>query len=217
MELTNMHLELASDERSYALVDFLVKYFYADETITKSLGIEFDATMKKILLQRYSQNLSLLLVCDVTDEIIGCRTIILKRQTSALDPVRNSSTVDVDEKIKIAVRFLSHKDTDMDVCRYFNVNEYVQFINLCVRNDYRRQGLATKLMESALQFLKQIGPGALCIKGEATSNHSQRIYEKFGFICLHVMNYEDYTENGKVVLMNTGENKSCRIYVKQLK
>ncbi|KAL4217965.1 hypothetical protein ACF0H5_022703 [Mactra antiquata] len=215
LDLEDMHIELASDERSDDLVEFLATHFFGDEPITKSLGIEIDEMGRNMLKQRYAQNLSLLLICDKTNEVIGCRTIIMKSQTSSVDGVRNSP-VDLGQRIMTAMRFLSQKDAEMDIFEYYNVNCFAHFINLGVRNDFRKKGLATKLMGAALQFLKQIGLDNPCIKVECSSRYSQRICEKFGFTLLHSLLYDEYLENGKVAISNTGDDKCCNVYVKQL-
>jgi hypothetical protein len=46
----------------------------------------------------------------------------------------------------------------------------------------------------------------VCIKGEGTSNYSQRIFEKFDFEAIHTMKYDEYKIDGEIVFKNTGDN-----------
>jgi hypothetical protein len=57
----------------------------------------------------------------------------------------------------------------------------------------------------------------VCIKGEGTSNYSQRIFEKFDFEAIHTMKYDEYKIDGEIVFKNTGDNESTKCYVKQNK
>lgn len=212
LELTGMHIELASDKRSKEMVDLLALHFFPDETICKSLGIVIDENMKQVLLARYKDNLSLLLVSDASDEVIGARTIKIE---TVKEESLNLNAIE-DKNIRTAINFLHHKNAEMDVYKYFGVDCAVHFINLVVHKDYRNKGLASVLMKGALQFVRDIGLETVCISGEGTSKYSQRIYEKFGFEILHTVKYEEYKEDGEVVIKNTGDNKTCKFYVKKL-
>lgn len=207
-----MHFELASDERTVEMVDFLTKYFFEDETLSKSVRLVMSDCRRKLLLERYRDNLSLLLVSEVTNEIIGVRTIkVIPAGGSTL----NLNTIE-DERIRKVLTFLRHKQSEMDVYKYFGVDVAVNFINLGIHRDFRNRGLGSTLMKAALLYVKDIGIDPVCITGEGTSNYSQNIYEKFGFEVMHCVNYDDYKVDGEVVFKNTGDNKSCKFYVKKL-
>lgn len=207
-----MHIELASDDRAEELVDFLAQHFYPDETICKSLGITIDEYMRQLLLARFKDNLSLLLISDKANKIIGARTI--KVEASEGQPLNLNNIQN--KKVCKAITFLRHKNAEMDVYKYFGVDCAVHFINLVIHKEFRQKGLASTLMKAALLFVKDIGLEPVCINGEGTSNSSQKIYEKFDFELLHTVNYEDYKVDGEIVLKDTGDNKTCKFYVKKL-
>jgi ribosomal protein S18 acetylase RimI-like enzyme len=207
-----MHFELASDERAEEMVDFLREHFFADETLSKSVGLVMNECRRKLLLERYKDNLSLLLVSDVTKQIIGVRTIkIIEAGGNTL----NLDSIE-DERIRKVLTFLRHKQSEMDVYKYYGVDIAVNFINLGIHRDFRNRGLGSILMKAAMLYVKDIGLDPVCITGEGTSNYSQKIYEKFGFEVMHCVNYEDYKVDGEVVFKNTGDNKSCKFYAKKL-
>jgi hypothetical protein len=52
-------------------------------------------------------------------------------------------------------------------------------------------------------FCKELGLSPVCIKGEGTSNYSQRIFEKFDFETIHTMKYDEYKIDGEIVFKNT--------------
>lgn len=215
LELIGMHIELQSDSRTDELVDFLLEQFFPDETIRKSLDIDMGDHYREMLKKRYCANLSLLLISDETGKIIGCRTMEITSAKEIEEELRTLSQLP-DKKVETALTFLHHKDHEMDVFRHFNVDVAFHFLNLGIHRDYRQKGLASKMMQAALLFIERSGLEHPCITGDATSNASQKVYEKFDFEVLHKFVYEDYKVNGEVVIKNTGQNKSCIIFVKQL-
>lgn len=156
-----------------------------------------------------SQNVSVLLISNTTDEIIACRTMAIAKRNEAAEKTENMKW----EKI---MDFLCHRYHEMDVFKRFNVDTAVAFIALATHRDHRAQGIASKLMQATILFCKELGLSPVCIKGEGTSNYSQRIYEKFDFETIHTMKYDEYKIDGEVVFKNTGDIESTKCYVKQL-
>lgn len=213
LHLTDMHIELASEERAKEMVHFLIQYFCEDEPLSKSLGAVMDEDRKSILVERHKKdNLSLLLISDISKEIIGVRTMKVESSKE-----QGMYTREIQSKtLQTIWTFLSHKDAEMNVYKYYDVDCAVHFVNLGIHKDFRNRGLASLLMKAALQFVRNIGLDPVCITGEGTSNYSQRIYERFEFEVLHTVKYEDYKVDGEVVFKNTGDNKTCKFYVKKL-
>ncbi|XP_052224656.1 arylalkylamine N-acetyltransferase 1-like [Dreissena polymorpha] len=211
LPLDGLHFELLSEGRMQALVDFLSDYFFPDMPLSKSLGVVADDSLKEILKVRFSEHLSLILIDESSDEIIGIRTAftLTRRWQLNTDEIK-------DEKIKTILKFIYQKHNEMNVFKRFDVNVAIQFANLGVRPDFRERGLGCKLIEAALMFFSQFALEMPCITGEGTSGHAQRIFEKYGFETIHTFLYADYKENGEVVFKNMGENVSTKVYVKQL-
>jgi ribosomal protein S18 acetylase RimI-like enzyme len=201
------HLELMSDERSDDLVTFLNEHFHPDETLAKSIGLVLDEEMDIIIKKWFSDNLSIILISDKTGEIIACRTIVIGKKGVSID----LSQINNEKTVKI-VEFVRYKRDEMDVYKRFNVDTAIDFVALGTHRDYRRQGIATKMFQAGLMFCKEIGFDTVCIKGEGTSNYSQRIYEKFNFETIHTFKYDEYKIDGEVVFKNTGEHKAMKVY-----
>ena len=187
------------------------EHFHPDETLCKSIGQTVDDELSNILMKNLSENLSVLLISNTTDEIIACRTMAIAKRNEAAD---GSKTENI-KWVKI-MDFLRHRYHEMDVFKRFNVDTAVAFIALATHRDHRAQGIASKLMQATLLFCKELGLSPVCIKGEGTSNYSQRIFEKFDFEAIHTMKYDEYKIDGEIVFKNTGDNESTKCYVKQL-
>ncbi|CAC5381610.1 unnamed protein product [Mytilus coruscus] len=210
-DFKNGHLELSSDERSSSLVRFLKEHFYADEALGKSLGAEFDEEVTAIFSDILRENLSVLLISDSTGEIIACRSMSLAKKGEKADWSKSKN-----RKFVTIMDFLGHRYDAMDVFKRYNADIAVSFFALATHRDHRAQGIASKLMKATLLFCKELGLNPVFIKGEGTSNYSQKIYGKFGFETIHTLPYDEYKIDGEIVFKNTGENKSTKCYVKQL-
>ncbi|CAG2200349.1 unnamed protein product [Mytilus edulis] len=211
LDFKDAHLELSSDERNGSLVTFLKEHFYSDEVLGKSLGAELDEEVAALLTEIFRENLSVLLISDITGEIIATRSMCLARKGEKADWSKSKNRNWI-----IIMDFLGHKYDEMDVFKRYNADIVVAFVALATHKDHRAQGIASKVMKATLLFCKELGLSPVCIKGEGTSNYSQKIYEKFGFETIHTLPYDDYKKDGEIVFRNTGENKSTKCYVKQL-
>ncbi|VDI12670.1 Hypothetical predicted protein [Mytilus galloprovincialis] len=170
--------------------------------------------MKKLL--HYSQevfreNLSVLMISDITGEIIATRSMCLARKGEKADWSKSKNRNWI-----IIMDFLGHKYNEMDFFKRYNADIVVAFVALATHKDHIAQGIASKVMKATLLFCKELGLSPVCIKGEVTSKYSQKIYEKFGFETIHTLLYDEYKVDGEIEFKNTGENKSTKCYVKQL-
>ncbi|CAC5384626.1 unnamed protein product [Mytilus coruscus] len=211
IEFKDAHLELISDARKENFVAFIREHFHPDETLAKSLGYDADEEFDQLVTSAHKDNLSLLLISDKTDEIIACRTIILAHRVESFD----FSKLKNDKLVKL-LKFLNHKNEEMDVYKRFNIDTCINFVFLGTHKEHRQQGIAFKIFQAALQFSKELGINPVCIKGEGSGVYSQRIYEKSGFETLHTFKYDEYKVDGDIVFKDTGIHKSTKVYVKQL-
>ena len=212
IQFDGAHLELVSEENNERFMTFLKDHVAPDETLNKSLGFVFDEEMKIFFKDIFCTSLSILLVSDQTGEIIACRGMIIgkKGESFDLDQLKN-------EHLVTELKFMSHKNEEMDVYKRFGVDTAVEMVALGTHKQYRQRGLASKIMQAALLFCEGLGLSPVCLKGEGTSIYSQKIYEKLGFETLHTFNYDEYKINDEIVFKNTGIHKCTKVFVKQLK
>ncbi|KAH3853155.1 hypothetical protein DPMN_095677 [Dreissena polymorpha] len=173
LPLDGLHFELLSEGRMQTFVDFIADYFFPDMPLGKSLGVVADDSLKEIMKVRFSEYLSLILIDESSDEIIGIRTAHTLPRSWQLN------TDEIKDKNKITLlKFYSQKHNEKNVFKRFCVNVAIQFVNLFVRPDFRERGLGCKLTEAALMFFSQFAIEMPCITGVGTSGHAQRIFEK---------------------------------------
>lgn len=210
MEFPDSHLELLSDSRTMDFIEFLRVHFFPDENLSKSIGLKFDAEMKRYLSVFYKQNLSVLLVDNKSNEIIASTGIGIFRKDQ---PVDSSQTTNKEWAQILA--FLEHKSNEMDAYKYFNVDFTVGLSSLCTHRKYRHKGLATKTLQSAVLFAKKLGLSPVCIHIECTAIGSQKASEKLGFEKIQELRHDDYKIDGEIVFKNT-DVKTTKCYAKQL-
>ena len=71
-------------------------------------------------------------------------------------------------------------------------------------------------MRAGLSFVSSLDLGDIIIKGEGTSNYSQRVFEKVGFEVLSEALYADHDTNGQVIPADLVEHGCARLYGLQI-
>ncbi|RME25487.1 MAG: ribosomal-protein-alanine N-acetyltransferase [Deltaproteobacteria bacterium] len=60
----------------------------------------------------------------------------------------------------------------------------MHILNLAVRKEFRRRGIATSLVEDALEEFGRRGGGMAYLEVRQSNNAARRVYEKLGFRCV---------------------------------
>ena len=203
------HLALITEDRYTEIKDILANHFMPDETICGAFNVVWNPFSERKLCSLLKENLSIMAVSDDTNEIMGVRTCRVAKATDKSD----FSDVTY-ENVKALWTFLTHKDTEIDIYNHYHVSEMFHFVNLAVHKKFRRRGLGSILLGAGVALAKELGFKA--IKGEGTSDISQRIYEKHNFTTVYEMRYDQYKYKDSYLNEKTGANTSTKIYVLQL-
>ena len=194
------------EDRHDDMTDICMRHFFPDEVVARAVGLIVDDELRMFMLGAIKQNLSIALVSCQTQEIIGGRVI-----TTA----NRDDNDDFDFKSKptqLGIDVMAELDRRCNVFDHYTVNDIFNFFGLVVHRDYRRMGIGEKLMRAAVFFIQNLGLREVIIKGTASSNISQRLYEKVGFEMLSEMIYDEYRFEGVQILSNTGENTTQKLY-----
>ena len=191
------------------MMDFYKEHYTPDEVVCRSLNVTWDEGLHDLMRRNLEQHLSIGLVTK-TGDIIGGRMSIIN--TKPKDKLEIDTENLKSEAWRKFVDMAYHLENLSNIYDHYNVEELIHFFKLGVHKDFRGRGLGMKLMKATLAFIKNLDIGPLVIRGEASSNYSQHIYEKLGFDILAEVVYADYKVNGVVVVKNTGEHKSEKAY-----
>jgi len=87
------------------------------------------------------------------------------------------------------------------ICLNFRLQE-CHILNLAVQPDFRRQGVASVLMEEAMMELKKRGCVFMYLKVRVSNTGAQRFYELFGFKAEGIRKkYYDYPDEDALMMM----------------
>jgi GNAT superfamily N-acetyltransferase len=180
-----------------------------DETLCKSLGVQWGAATQTLFSPAVESGMSLMAVTADTDEIMGLRLCHLIKVG---DEPADNATLQGDEAFAAMLDYYLYQMKPVNFFDIYNTKEVFHFFGLTVERKYRRKGLGKFLLTAGVALGKELG--FRVVSGEASANYSIKIYQDMGFEELHSVNYADYTVNGVVVVQNTGEHKSCKVFAK---
>lgn len=66
-----------------------------------------------------------------------------------------------------------------------------KLVSMWIAPEARRQGIAQKLVQAAVEFATKIGAQALCLAVTRSSTAARQLYEKFGFVPALEEGYEE--------------------------
>ncbi|XP_045165945.2 uncharacterized protein LOC123529616 [Mercenaria mercenaria] len=205
-EMENGRLAIITPDRYKETYDIMANDFTPDEPLCRSFGVSWNEDFKQTTYDNLVQNASICMISKDTQEIMGIRIIGIMRKT---DPPADFKGLGY-EPLRGLFTFLTHKDNEVNFFERYEVDEAIHFFALGVNKKYRRMGLGGRLLAAAVAMSKELEFKA--IKGEGTSNFSQRIYEKEKFETLLTLPYDSYIYKGQPIINGTGEHKMTKIY-----
>ena len=204
------HYELIPSERFEDAIDFYGNSLVADEPMCISLEVPFDAGYRRLIRNILEENLSIALLSSQTGEIIAGRFLNI----ASCNEDNPTGMYSVSDALKKLYDLLGHGVKLSKIFEHFGVEEVLECFGLGVHKEYRKLGIATKIMKLMIALVKHLDLGPIVIKGEGSSNFSKLIYEKLGFETLAEVVYADYRVDGEVIISKTGEHKSVKFYGK---
>ncbi|XP_060602385.1 uncharacterized protein LOC132755523 [Ruditapes philippinarum] len=209
--LTETKLELVTEDRYPEVLEILRDCFINDEPLEKSLQLQWSSEMAGVWLNALQHNMSILLVNNENNEIIGVRVIRVTRKTDQFEKDKCK-----DEQVLKLLNFFDYTTDTFDFFRKYNVSEIFEFFGLGVVSKYRRRGYGTLLMEAGVKLINNLEIKPCFIRGSASSNFAKTIFEKCEFETVADFPYCDYNVEDCIVFDDTGEHKSMTVYSKCL-
>ena len=111
-------------------------------------------------------------------------------------------------KNPLAVYFLAwEEDLLLGYCGFWKVSGEADITNIAVHPDYRRQGIAKKLLESAIREAEKRGLSLLTLEVRQSNTAAISLYEKYGFrrVGARKRYYSNPTEDALIMTMDMGE------------
>ena len=197
-------------ERFEDAIDFYRNSLVADEPICTSLDMPFDDGYRGLIRHILEVNISIALLSSRTGEMIAGRFLNI----ASCNEKNLTGMYSMSDALKKLYNLMEHGAKLSNIFEYYDVEEVIECFGLVVHKEYRNRGIATKIMNLMIAFVKHLDLGPVVIKGESSGNFSRRIYEKLGFETLAEVVYADYRVDGEMVISKTGEHKSVKFYGK---
>lgn len=196
-------------EEYYARAVWMLKTsFHPHEPLSTSVGLQWSDDLQQFWTEVVLKpNMSIMMIEPETGEPMCLRTIRIGRKSD-----KNIDAADRDSAVGKIGRYLRYARDQRNFYDVNNTDWFINFTALCTSPKYTRQGLATTIMRFSLDLMRNLEIFPLYIKGEGASNYAKKIYEKLSFHVIVDVPYDDFKENGEVVISNTGEHKSMIIY-----
>ncbi len=160
-------------------------------------------------------------VDETTDKIVGIRLCTSVHESDLLDNNQQPPTVEeyIAQGLPEGLAYLEVAKREFQslkqLMKDYGVSRLILLSGVGVHPDYQRRGIATILVERAINHAVQ-RDYHLCVVGCA-SLYAQKLYEKMGFERVNEVVYADYTINGKIAFKDVKEpHKSAVLYIKQM-
>lgn len=135
--------------------------------------------------------------------------LLIFRQSNEEPPKYTDPNV---QKIVDILSSLEHQFNIFD--KYPNVNAFLDVCILTTQADYRGFGLAAKLMERTMEYMRNNQLEIILVL--CTSHYSARVCEKLHFNNVYRLPYTDYKVNGEIVYAPAKPHEAAQIYLKEI-
>ncbi|XP_071056094.1 arylalkylamine N-acetyltransferase 1-like [Onthophagus taurus] len=207
-EINNFHIKIVPCNEIPKIVDYLLKFYFTDEPLSKCLNLtkspEAVKFLKEFCTEALKENVSVL-ATDKTGKIAGVScNVILRKNIKHFN-------FNIDPKIeKIATFVLKTIDEAKVFEKYDDVNEALYIAFMSVHPGFRNQGLAKILLEQSR--LLALSLGLKVMRMDCCSLYTAKAAQRFGWECLNEIKYVDYTIDGKQVFKPEEPHKELGIY-----
>ncbi|WAR26775.1 DNAT-like protein [Mya arenaria] len=198
--------EIITPDQYVEAFDIMSNHFIPDEPICHASNVTWNKDFEKMTIEDLKHNISLTMISRKTGDMVGLGISGFLRRS---DTPEDFSWME-SKNVKDVFRFIYYPTKEIDIFNRYGVDEIFSLDFLCVRNDYRRHGLAIHIVKAALELAKDLS--FTVVKGDCTGNYSQRIFEKHGFETILNIPYNSCVIDGNPIGEKTGAHKSLKIY-----
>ena len=198
-------------KRTEEVLNLLDKTFLKDEPLNCNKGFteEDNGTLKEDYALMIQQGLSLITVDDKTGQVIGVRLSVPADRYQGTSHKKTYSA-----KVMDLFNLFEFANNSVDVYEKYDVDKILEFKALSVHPNYRRFGIATKLVQKSIELARS--RGFEVVKVKATGKYSQKLFNNLDFDLLFEKSYRDYNDDGEVVFKNMGIHTGFQLLAKKI-
>ncbi|XP_067629663.1 arylalkylamine N-acetyltransferase 1 isoform X2 [Eurosta solidaginis] len=207
-------VEPVTDKDKDDILAMLRKFFFKDEPLNTFLDLGHCPELEEYSLKCIKDNCSFKAVHN-NGELIGVfLNGLLRRPPPNTEPVKAADSCQHAKFKKILSLFDRIEEHFNIFDLYPDCDVILDGKILSVNTDYRGLGIAGKLTESTLEYMKEHNIPVMHVL--CSSHYSARVMEKLGFHEVYRLNYADYKVNGEAVLRPAEPHVAVRSLVKEI-
>ncbi|XP_011191301.1 arylalkylamine N-acetyltransferase 1 isoform X1 [Zeugodacus cucurbitae] len=208
-------VELITDKDKEAVLAMLRRFFFKDEPLNKFLDLGDCKELEEYTLKCVKDNCSFKAVHNNGDLIGIFLNGLLKRSPPVANPDEKAADSCQHAKFKKILALFERIEENFNVFDlYPDTDVILDGKILSVNTEYRGLGIAGRLTESTLDYMKEHNIPVMHVL--CSSHYSARVMEKLGFHEVYSLNYSDYKVNGEVVFTPAEPHVAARILVKEI-
>lgn len=121
---------------------------------------------------------------------------------------------EMDEKMELLGGCLDelHLHLRPEIFKKFQIDEYLEGVNLSVLPSYAGLGIAGKLTEAVEERARELHIPMVYVC--CSSEYTARVVQKRDYQLIHTLPYEEYLKGGKRVFNTTAPHEAIKCYVK---
>lgn len=212
---TNISIELITEEDAEDVVKLLKKFFFKDEPLNTFVKLGECKELEKYCTKNLHEHCSFKAV-NSRGEIVGVNINgLITKPKETDEPPKKLADGCEHPKFKIIMSLMDYVDEQFNIFDlYPDVEQLLDIKIMSVDSRYRGQGIAGKLTDRTIQYMKEENIELLHVL--CSSHFSARVMEKMGFEEVFKLPYCDYLVNGEQVLQPEKPHVAVRILTKRL-
>ncbi|XP_055316708.1 arylalkylamine N-acetyltransferase 1 isoform X2 [Sitodiplosis mosellana] len=209
-----IRVEVVQEKDTEEILNMLKAYFFKDEPMNNYLNMGDCVELEKYATKSIGEQCSFKAL-NSRGEIIGVAMNSIVKKPKPDQPF-HSYAADCNhpqfKKILTLMEYIDHQYSTFNL--YPDIDKFLDATILSVDANYRGYGVAGKLMEATMQYMRDNKITVFQVL--CSSYFSARVCEKMGFKKVYVLPFVDYKVDGVNPILPAEPHKAIQILVKEI-
>ncbi|XP_031638698.1 dopamine N-acetyltransferase isoform X3 [Contarinia nasturtii] len=209
-----IRVEVVQEEDTEEILSMLKTYFFKDEPMNEYLKMGDCVELEKYTTKSIGEKCSFKAL-NSRGEIIGVAMNGIVKKPKPDQPFHSYAAECKHQqfkKILTLMEYIDHQYSTFNL--YPDIEKFLDATILSVNANYRGYGVAGKLMEKTMQFMRE--QKITVIQMLCSSYYSARVCEKMGFKKVYVLPFADYKVDGENPILPKEPHTAIQILVQEI-
>lgn len=205
----------AANESEHDIVlEFLREYFFTEEPINNAYPIKDDSMEEEFLLSLLPEGNIWLAIDSLSNNIAGI-AMFGKITKNYSQESWDESEATMNIKWRDILKFMSHIESQSNVCERFGVTEALHLHGVAVDKAYRGRAIGKQLFNKCFEEAKK--RNYHLVSADCTSIYSVRIAQSVGMEFVSTVTYDEYNEKiADKIFYPTPPHVEIKTFVKKI-